>query len=261
MLDISLFEKIKTVFNLILTAPYFILLLIFAIIVYFLLFQSTKRNQEQKLYIYAGLYGLILLAIIIKYNKQLFAFLDYMVDNLFIIFYFPNLAAYIVMVIAINIILLVTIFSKRISNIIKQINIATYCLMTYILFLTLDLVAKKNLDVYLNTDLYANREIMSLIQINNVIFILWLVAILIYKFSGKVANLPVEEKVATRPVIRERNRDYVAIPSYRLPESFIAKEAKPRVIYQTRIEKEPDLFTKDEYIAVLKLLKSIQNNK
>lgn len=264
MLNISLFEKIKTVFNLILTAPYFLLLLVFAIIVYFLLFQSTKQKKEEKLYIYVGLYGLILLALVIKYNKEIFAFLDYLVDNLFVVFYFPNLAAYILMILVINVILLVTIFSRRISNTIKKINIATYCLMTYILFLTLDLIAKKNLNFYVSTDIYSNKEIMSLIQINNIVFIIWLMAIVIYKISGRLVEGPERfERVEARKTSTTKKRERVFIPSSktRLPENFIAREAKPRVIYQTRIEKEPDLFTKDEYIAVLKILKNIQNNR
>lgn len=260
MLDISLFEKIKTIFNLILTAPYFILLLIFAVIVYFLLFQSSKESKEKKVFIYTSLYVLIIMAVLIKYNKELFSLLDYLMDNLSIIFYFPNFAAYILMILVINLVLLISIFSKKMSHIIKKINIALYCFMTYILFLNLDLISKQSLDIYLNTDLYANKEIMSLMQINNIVFILWLVALIIYKLATALTKVEIDVQTETFTIPIKAPR-FVSNYKTAIPQNFIVKEAKPRVIYQTRIEKEPDLFTKDEYIAVLKLLKNMQNNK
>lgn len=260
MLDISLLEKIKIIFNLILTAPYFILLLIFAVIVYFLLFQSTKQTKENKIFIYTSLYILIILAIFIKYNKELLSLLNYLIDNLFIIFYFPNFAAYVLMILTINLVLLISIFSKRMSNVIKKINIAIYCFMTYILFLNLDLISKQSLDIYLNTDLYANKEIMSLMQINNIIFLIWLVALAIYKLATALTRveLDVQRETINIPI---KSPSFISRYKTSIPQNFTVKEAKPRVIYQTRIEKEPDLFTKDEYIAVLKLLKNMQNNK
>lgn len=265
MLDISLFEKIKTVFNLILTAPYFILLLVFAIIVYYLLFQSTKTTKNQKNFIYASLYGLILLAVIIKYNKEIISLLDYLIDNIFIIFYFPNLAAYAVMIIIINVILLSSIFSKKMSITVRKLNIAAYCLMTYLLFIVMDLISKNNLDIYLNTTLYANKEVMSVIQISNIIFIVWLIAIVIYKLASNLDMIATEapaKETYKRPVaVRKEAKNFIPRFETKLPEKFTVKEAKPRIVYQTRIEKEPDLFTKEEYITVLNLLKNLQNNK
>ncbi len=256
MLELSLLEKIKTVLNLISTVPYFMLLLVFAVVVYFLLFQSTKQSIRNKKFIYTSTYILIILALIIKYHSGILTLLDNLVDNFVMIFYFPNIAAYILMIITINIVLMISLLSDKINDNLKKLNIAIYCVMTYLLFLSLDIISKNSLNIFLDTSLYSNQNLMAIIQLNNIIFIAWMIAIVLFKLSDKL-SLP--KTRVERTEILPRKDYYVKSKLRPLPSSFIAREIKPRVIYQTRTEKEPDIFTKEEYLLVLQMLKKLKD--
>ena len=119
MVEMSFLDKMKTILTLMFSSPYFIFLLGFAVIIYFLLKQSTKKNYitENTINPYIYRYFLVLLAIIIKYNKLL-SLVDYLIDNLAILFYFPNVATYILIIIIINIIFS-NVIGKKMSKTVK----------------------------------------------------------------------------------------------------------------------------------------------
>ncbi len=241
MLQLSLLEQFQILIKLILGNPFFIFLLIFSMIVAVVLMDTTNFSYKKNKKIYLVIYALVAIAIIIRYNTALFTMVDYLLDNLFMIFYFPSLAIQTLMIIIMNIALLITVFNKSIDVSYKRINVTFYCIMMYILFLTLDSVVKNGIDVYSQLSIYSNSETVALVQINSLLFILWAGALLVNLIAIKLSKDPnithKKEKIVEKVIAKDDN--------------IIAKEE----------DKNNDdeyinvRFTKEEYLLMLKILR------
>lgn len=254
MLQLTLLEKLKILFDLILASPFFIFLLIFTILVFIILLDSKNYKKRQvKKYIF-GIYLLVFIAVIIKHHSSFLSVIDYLINNIFVIFYFPNIAVYGSMIVIINIIMLRSIFSKK-DAIIRTINMASYSIIMYLMLLIVYTITIENIDVYNEISLYSNNALLTLIELSNIIFIIWMILLLINKlldfletkgFKTKSKILPTAEKeiiTVEKEVIKE-------VPVEIIREVPIEVE---KVIYK---EKEVDMFTKDEYLIMLNILKN-----
>lgn len=208
MTRVSLFEKIKSLVEIISSSYFFIFMLIVFIILSIYLFNTIKKDEikTKKTYVYA--YAVIIFAIMIFYNSQIFDLLDYLIDNIFIILCFPNLAVYIAMIIFLNIVMIKSVFSKKITNINKIINIIVYSSIHFILILILNLINKNNINVYDQTSLYSNQELLNLVSLSVIIFILWTLYNIITYFINK-ANYKIKEPI--KKEIKEYDHNTIKI--------------------------------------------------
>lgn len=208
MTRVSLFEKIKSLVEIISSSYFFIFMLIVFIILSIYLFNTIKKDEikTKKTYVYA--YAVIIFAIMIFYNSQIFDLLDYLIDNILIILCFPNLAVYIAMIIFLNIVMIKSVFSKKITNINKIIYIIVYSSIHFILILILNLINKNNINVYDQTSLYSNQELLNLVSLSVIIFILWTLYNIITYFINK-ANYKIKEPI--KKEIKEYDHNTIKI--------------------------------------------------
>lgn len=208
MTRVSLFEKIKSLVEIISSSYFFIFMLIVFIILSIYLFNTIKKDEikTKKTYVYA--YAVIIFAIMIFYNSQIFDLLDYLIDNIFIILCFPNLAVYIAMIIFLNMVMIKSVFSKKITNINKIIYIIVYSSIHFILILILNLINKNNINVYDQTSLYSNQELLNLVSLSVIIFILWTLYNIITYFINK-ANYKIKEPI--KKEIKEYDHNTIKI--------------------------------------------------
>lgn len=199
MTRVSLLEKIKSLVEIISSSYFFIFILIIFIILSIYLFNTIKKDEirTKKAYVYA--YAVILFSIMIFYNSQIFDLLDYLMNNIFVILCFPNLAVYITMIIFLNIIMIKSVFSKKITNINKIINISVYSSIHFILILILNLISKNQINVYDQTSLYSNQDLLNLVSLSIIIFIMWILFNIISYFINKT-NYNIKE-----PIKKERH--------------------------------------------------------
>ena len=122
MVEYTLLEKIKTLFDLITSSPLFLILLSGIILMIIdMLFISNKDKKTQKIYLIVSI--LLIILILNLYFNSILSILDTISKNIVTIIYFPTILQYIIMLIISIVILLVSIFNKRINKIIKRINI------------------------------------------------------------------------------------------------------------------------------------------
>lgn len=185
MIRLSLFEKIKSLVDLVSSSYFFIFVLFIFILISIYLFNTVKKDEvkTKKTYIFA--YAIIMFITIAIYNSQIFDLVDYLINNIFIILCFPNLASYILMIIILNVVMIKTVFSKKIKKYLKLINILVYSSVHFILILILDTITKNNIDVYDQTSLYSNQELLNLVSLSVFIFIAWLIINVILYFINK----------------------------------------------------------------------------
>ncbi len=253
MLQLTLFEKLKILFDLILASPFFIFLFIFAILV-FLILQDTKYYDKKLVKEYIiGIYVLVFIAAIIKYHSSFLSLLDYLIDNIAVVFYFPNLAIYMAMILISNIIMLRTIF-KDSDKVSRTLNIAMYSTIMYLMLLTISIISTETLNVYDQVSLYQNSNVLALVELSNTIFIIWMLLAIINKLLDvlEVKGLKIKSKLfPERPRIITKYVPKEVIKN--VPVEVIKEVPVEKIIYK---EKE-ETFTKEEYKIMLHILKSI----
>lgn len=254
MARLSFVEKLSVLFNLTKSSKLYLVILLAVTALGLILLTSNRKNAKSVKFFYVLIYMIMIGIVIYIYRDNLNNMMDYMMDNLFIIIYFPNLAIYLAAILISNIICLVTVFSKKIPKIIKKINILMYCIISYILILILNIINENNLDVFNQSSVYGNTTAQALIELTSTIFIAWVCFLIIYKiikpyfFKEKVPTKVIVKKVVKKPA------------NYKPVEAPYQVKAVNNTI---KVEKEPkenttkydDLLTIDDYKLLLNILK------
>ena len=120
MSKMSFMDKLSVLLNVSLSSKLFIALFIVLLIIGIILIKTNKNNAKRNRNIYFIITIFISAIVIFTFNSSLSKMFDYMMNNFFIIIYFPNIAIYLAAIIATNIILFVSIFSNKTSKIIKR---------------------------------------------------------------------------------------------------------------------------------------------
>lgn len=218
MKQLSILDKLKVVFDLTKSNKIFILVIALLIFLSIMFIATNKKNIKKNKKIFIGIYVLVLATIIIIYNNSILDMWDSMMNNLFIIFYFPNISVYVGAIIATNIIVLTSIFSKKTSKINKVVNSIIFFLLHYILVLILNVVSTNHLNVFNSKTLYKNINIHSLVELSGNIFIIWIIYLIIYKIINsylisKKSTIVVEETVKVKTETVKENKKY-KVPKY-----------------------------------------------
>ena len=227
MIQFSLMEKMKTLFETIASSPFFIFLIVFFILLGIVLFDTIKYEQRKIKKIYVMIYLAIFLAIVIKYNTSLFQLLDYLIDNIFVILCYPNFAIYILMILISNILVLRTVFKKDMSKPMKITNIIFYCIKMFMMFLILDNITTNEIDVYSLTSVYTNNKLTMLVELSSAIFFIWILLLTILWIADNVTNHITKDKKVIK-VTKNNSKE-------------------------KNVEKE-DIFTEEDYIMMLNLI-------
>lgn len=181
MSKMTFMDKLSVLLNVSLSSKLFIALFILLIIIGIVLIKNNNNDVQKNKKIYLMITIFISALVIFTFNNSLAKMFDYMMNNLFIIVYFPNIAIYLAAIIATNVILFVSIFSNKTSKVIKNINIIVYTIINYLLVLLLFTVNKNGLDLFSQSSIYQNESATALIELTSILFIVWVVFLVLYK--------------------------------------------------------------------------------
>ena len=252
MSKLSLMDKLKIFFEVSKSSSLYLIVIILLLIIGYVLLTTDKKTLKRNKTIYLIVSIFILLFIIVMYHGSLSKIFDHMMNNFFIAVLFPNIAIYLAAIIITNIIVWISIFSFKTDKWIKRLNITIYVLMNYLLTLILSIINTNKLDVFSQEAIYGNKQITALIELSSTIFIVWIIFLSLYKIILiylKKEYKPKVKKVFVKKEVKKLPEDYnpVIVPDY------VMGRAKPKKTKSK--DKKEDLFTKDEYKVMLKLLK------
>lgn len=255
---LSFLDKIRILIETTKSSKLFIVVIGFLIFIAYVFFNINKKNKKTGKTIYILTYSLIFLFLITIYHSSLSKMFDYLVNNLFIAVYFPNLAIYLLALIITNIILWISIFNDKTTKVIKNINIIVFCLINYLLALLLSVINNQKLDIYLQESIYSNKNAQGLIELSSLIFIIWISFLIIYKLF--YTYIKKSSKTKHPQLVLEK-------PKKKLPENIIETKI-PSVVKEIKRENKfsnlnfqntktaeyEKLLTIDDYKILLKLL-------
>ena len=203
MTQTTILEKLKIVFDVTMSSKLFIAVIAFIISLAIVALTTNRKNAKRGKWIYGLVYAAIIIAIIVFYHSSLGKMFDYMMNNFFIVLYFPNVAIYLAAIIITNIILLVSVFNLKTPKLVKNINIIVYSIIHYLLALVLNIITKNNLDIFSQVSVYGNKNAQAIIELSSALFMIWIVFLVFYKIIRKYQlkdAVPVKRKVIVKKV-------------------------------------------------------------
>ncbi len=274
MNEISILDKLQVLFNITKSNIFYPIIIFLLVITSFLFMTTNKNNIKESKKTYSIIYFITIIIVIIRYGSSIKTMFDYMMNNLFIVLYFPNIAVYLGAIIITNIIMWVSMFSTSTKQIIKTINSIVFSIIHYLFILILSIISTENINVFNQQELYQNNNIHSLIELSSNVFIIWILFMIIYKIvvtyidSKKVKdnynNIILEG-------VRSKSEDksvLLTLPdnTIKIKHPYIVKrEMSNRMVYEIPKQQENTMiydnsFTLDDYKLLVSLLNEQKNN-
>lgn len=211
MEQLSLIEKLSMLVKIVFSSPFFLVLLIIIVALLLLLLKFNKKIKKDKS-IYLKIYLICFILLFAKYGSSILKLCDNLVENIFSDIYFPSLSTYLIMLFINNIILIITIISKKISKGIKILNTICFVSIEFLAVLILDTIIKENVNIYEKLEVYTNQKLLVLIELSMGLFALWMFAL----FVIKCINLLIKkyDKENQEQIKIRKNSDPIEILNY-----------------------------------------------
>ena len=288
MVELSLIEKIKTLFTLIFSSSLFLILLLGIFIILVDVFYISKQSRKVKI-MYLIVSVIVMAILLITYFEEFLKFIDVLNKNIVMLINFPSLLQYTIIIFITLIIMIISIFNKKMNRILSRINIGVFIADLFIFFLILDQINKTNIDLSNKINIYSNKNLMVLFEISMIIFVIWLFGLLTYKICSVLITRNKSSKVImdnNEVNLSEReeapkgdNEEEIELPKRRDDGTIInlyEEPEMPRTIEELRKERVLEnltkkfddnqsmidgLFTVEEYKELSKLLHDMKKNK
>lgn len=171
----SFLEKIQTLFNYMfssfLTIELFMLILLF----FFLLILNIKRKKRIVNY-FTSICIIIFMGIIIflNWNYAVYCF-DYFMEGIIKNILFPSTVVYFWIVFLVSLFTIITIFSKKDMKSKKYVNYISFAFIYLLFSLFIVEVISNKIILADRVELYTNNVILAIVQISDLIFVLWVI--------------------------------------------------------------------------------------
>ena len=174
-MNLSLIEKLGVIFKYTFSSFLSIEMFIFSLLLFCILVYSVKVNNHFIQMISIGIYIGFVIGIIISYTSYVQTSFNSFTKAILNYIYFPSTVAYFFIIVFVTILILYTLFSKNITNIKKIFNYLFFSIMYFFFMTFMALSAFDGVDLMEITELYKNDTILSIVQISNLLLVIWLV--------------------------------------------------------------------------------------
>lgn len=184
---LSIIEKFKILFDMILDFKVIFVLLGILVIATFL---YLIKKIDNKKYISAIILALLLtigIDIIINY-KELSKVFDNFMTIFFSNIYFPSIYVYIGTLVIVFIAFIVSILNKMLNKTYKIINGITFILNNILLVIILNIIAKNKIDVFTPNSLYTSINLVAILEISMGLFILWILSLIVVYTTSVICD-------------------------------------------------------------------------
>ena len=228
MSKLSLLDKLSLFIDVAKDSLWSVLILLILIGLVYLFSKTNKKTMKRNKIIYIGFSLLVSIILLIVYLPSIGKVFDNMMNNLFIVIYFPNLAVYFAAIIITSIILWISLFSYKTSELIKRLNLVMYLIINYLFALVLYVINTKKLDIFSTESIYSNREATALIELTSIIFVVWVLFLIVYKLVLKYLRREYREPVKKVVVKKEVKKLPENYSNVEIPKKVYGNISKPK---------------------------------
>ena len=173
-MNLSLIEKFGMIFKYIFSSFLSIELFILSLLLFLILIVNVKRKNMFIQMLDIGVYIGFLLGIIISYTTYVQTSVDSFVKAVMNYVYFPSTVVYFFIMLFVTITLLVSLFSKKMTMFKKIFNYSFFSILYFFFMTFMALCSYDSVDVVDTSVLYQNEIILSIVQISNLILVIWI---------------------------------------------------------------------------------------
>ena len=177
MANFSFADKMKILFNTILSTPFFSLSAIIGLILAILMIVDIIKHKKIRKRYYIAAWFFIFIFIVTKYSKVIPKLLDNLINQIFMALYFPSIGVYMFLLIIINIGFIYCL----VKNIHKSYKILTgiiSIIMDLLFVLIINLLLDNNIDITSEITLYTNSKLLVLLELSTALFVSWILLII-----------------------------------------------------------------------------------
>lgn len=174
-MNLSVIEKLGVIFKYLFSSFLSIELFIISFLLLIILIINIKRKNIFVQIIAVGIFLGFVLGIFISYTTYVKSSIDSFVKAILNYIYFPSTIVYFFIMVFVTVMLVYSLFSKKIGNVKRIINFATFCLLYFFFMSFLSLSSYNAIDLIDLTSLYENNIILSLVQVSNWVLFIWLI--------------------------------------------------------------------------------------
>lgn len=237
---LSIVEKFKILFDMILDFKFIFIFLGILVIATFLYLIKKIDNRKYIMIITLSLLLILGIDIVINY-KELAEVFDNFMTIFFSNIYFPSVYVYVGTLLIVAIAFITSMFNKMLNKIYKIINGITFVMNNILLVIILNIIAKNKIDVFTPNELYTNINLVAVLEISIGLFVLWVLSlIVVYTTSvicDRIGNKRREKVVSnevTSKELPEETTTYIEVPVETISEIdepvLVTEEVKEDVI-------------------------------
>ena len=173
-MNLSLLEKLKVIFQYMFSSFLSIETFVISLLLFFILVFNLKKKNRMIQIIAVGVYLGFVLGMFISYTSYVRSSFDSFVKTIMNYIYFPSTIVYFFIIIFVAGMVIYTLYSKKLSNFKKIVNYFVFSVLFFFFLSYLSLAAYNEYDLLDVPALYENNTILSLVQISNLILLIWL---------------------------------------------------------------------------------------
>ena len=138
---------------------------------------NIKVVNKKVRMISAIVYSILVGVLFFSYSSTAFNYGDSILDSIHKNIYFPSIGTYLVILVASLVIVLITIFNKKVKTINKIINISAFVILLLLFVLVLDGLMTNEISISNQSKIYGISSLVTVIQTSMIIFLIWIVSV------------------------------------------------------------------------------------
>lgn len=174
-MNLSLIEKLEMISKYIFSSFLSVEMFILSLLLFLILVVNLRKNNHLIQMIAIGIYIGFVIGILISYSTYVKTCVDSFTKAVMNYIYFPSTIVYFFIIIFVTILILYTLFSKKMTQFKKVINYLFFSILYFFFMSFIALAAYDSVDLVDVTKLYQNETVLSLVQISNFILLIWLI--------------------------------------------------------------------------------------
>lgn len=184
---LSIVEKFKILFDMILDVKFIFIFLGILVIATFLYLIKKIDNRKYIMIITLSLLLILGIDIVINY-KELAEVFDNFMTIFFSNIYFPSVYVYVGTLLIVAIAFITSMFNKMLNKIYKIINGITFVMNNILLVIILNIIAKNKIDVFTPNELYTNINLVAVLEISIGLFVLWVLSLIVVYTTSVICD-------------------------------------------------------------------------
>lgn len=184
---LSIVEKFKILFDMILDVKFIFIFLGVLVIATFLYLIKKIDNRKYIMIITLSLLLILGIDIVINY-KELAEVFDNFMTIFFSNIYFPSVYVYVGTLLIVAIAFITSMFNKMLNKVYKIINGITFVMNNMLLVIILNIIAKNKIDVFTPNSLYTNINLVAVLEISIGLFVLWVLSLIVVYTTSVICD-------------------------------------------------------------------------